>query len=652
MKKYLIIFLLITLTNCKDKTLTNNAFWEVTSPNDAISFQLKMQKNGKLSYQVFLNSKNANTEIIEPSSLGIIREDQSFDTLQFIAARSIKTVDESYTLVTGKQLKNKNNYRELTVNFKNSAGSKLDIVVRTYDDGIAFKYVFPENDKKTFTVTKELTEFNIPNSGSSWIQPYDVASAYAPAYERNYEKALPIGTNAPSKEGWAFPALFETKNAWMMLTEANLKENFYASHLMQNCENGVYTITSANPEEGFGYGNEFGKSTLPWEMPWRVVFIGENVGDIVESNLVSHVSDASQIEDTSWIVPGRASWAWWSGYLNNTNDSSEKLRHFIDFAKTMKWEYSMVDAGWESREGLDIPELAKYAEFQGVKLLLWYNSGGPINRVDAGPRDLMFDPEIRKKEMERISKLGVKGIKIDFFGSDKQDYIKLYHDILVDGAKYKLMINFHGCTLPRGWSRTYPNLIAMESVKGSEGYIYHSDFEEKAPVHNVVLAYTRNVVGPMDYTPTAFSYQQFPHKTTFGHELALSVVFESGIQHFPDTPESYLKQPKEVLQFLSDVPSTWETTKFLSGYPGNEIVIARKNNNKWFVGAINADDSSKEIEIDFSFLRAGTFEAEIINDGENKSEFLVKKLEITKKSKEKLSIKPFGGFVITIINKN
>lgn len=639
----------MVIFSCDDKNLNRgNSHWDIVSPNGMISSSIQMQKSGQITYRVFSDKDGTETEIIETSPMGIIREDQAFDSLQFIAAGAIKTFDQTYTLSTGKQLKNRNHYKELTLNFKNSSGAKLDLIIRAYNDGIAFKYIFPENDKNLYTVIKELSGFNLPEKGQAWIQPYDIATAYAPAYERNYEEEMPIGTAAPSKEGWAFPALFETEKHWVLLTEANLKDNFYGSHLNPKTTGGLYTITPPNEEEAFGYGDSKARSTLPWEMPWRVIIIGDEVGDIVESNLVSHVSDASVIADPSWILPGRASWGWWSGYLDKSNDTPEKLKRFIDFAQIMGWEYSMVDAGWDNREGLDIKELAAYAKNKGVKLLLWYNSGGPTNRVDAGPRDFMFYPEMRKKEMKRISDLGIKGIKIDFFGSDKQDFMKLYHDILKDATEYKLLVNFHGGTIPRGWSRTFPNLISLESVKGSEGYIYHPDFEEKAPVHNTVLPFTRNVIGPMDYTPAAFSVQTVPHRTTYGHELALTVVFESGIQHFPDTPEVYLGFSEEVQGFLRSVPAAWDKTKFIDGYPGDEVVIAREKDQVWFVGGINGEELSKEIEVDFSFLEKGEYQVQLISDGDDNTSFSSSKIQITESSKEVVKILPFGGFVMKI----
>lgn len=642
MRKYCFIVFVIFLS-CGQRA----SQWSISSPDGKISSSIRLNESGQLSYQVFMSDGAIKTEVIEPSPLGIVRADQAFDSLKFISVTDVKAIDQIYHLSAGKKIENRNHYSEFTLDFENRQGAKLDVVFRAYNDGIAFKYVFPEKDEKEYTVVNELTGFNLPE-GLAWMQPYDSATAYAPAYERNYEGEMPIGTAAPFDDGWCFPALFEANDHWVLLTEANLKANFYGSHLNPQADNGLYTVSPPEEDEAFGYGNAKAVSTLPWDMPWRIITVGDELADIVESNLVSHVSDPSKIEDPSWVKPGRASWGWWSGYLDGTSDTPEKLRRFIDFAQTMGWEYSLVDAGWDHRKGLDLEKLAAYAEKRGVGLLLWYNSGGPINKVNAGPRDRMFDPEIRQKEMKRISELGIKGIKVDFFASDKQDFIELYLGILEDAAKYKLLVNFHGCTIPRGWARTYPNMITYESVKGSEGYIYHADFEENAPLHNTILPYTRNVVGSMDYTPVAFSVQQVPHRTSYGHELALSVVFESGILHFPDKPEVYLGLPEEVTGFLKQVPAAWDDTQLVAGYPGDDVVIAREKNSEWYVGGINGEEKIKEIDVDFSFLDEGTYEALIITDGENNTSFSSETRIVSNKSKMKVKVLPIGGFVMKI----
>lgn len=643
-----LIFFVSLVASAANSSLEKTLSWNIASPDSKINCQIQLNESGHLSYQVFSKKRGEKLQIIEASPLGLIRTDQKFDVLRFESVQKVIEVKEKYVLKTGKKLQNINHYKEITLRFQNGEGAKINLVFRAYNDGVAFKYVFPDVNNNSFVVTKELSGFNLPQDGVAWIQPYDKPSDYSPAYEKNYEKGFPVTKNAPTNDGWAFPALIQVKSHWLLLTEANLKSNFYGSHLNQDTTNGLYTLAAPNQGEALGYGSNVATASLPWIMPWRVIYIGSQLSEIVESNLVYHLSDAAAIGDDSWVKPGRSSWAWWSGYIDKSSDTPEKLKRFIDFAQTMNWEYSLVDAGWESRKGLDIAELVEYAKSKNVDLLLWYNSGGPTNNVDAGPRDLMFEPGLRQKEMKRIAELGIKGIKIDFFGSDKQDLIQLYLDILKDAAKQQLLVNFHGCTLPRGWSRTYPNLIAMEAVKGSEGYIYHSDFENEAPAHNTTLPFTRNVVGPMDYTPTAFSVQRYQHKTTAAHELATSVVFESGIQHYPDTPASYLSQPNEVLDFLRKLPAIWDTTKFLGGYPAKDIVMARNNQQDWFVGAINGEDFSKEIEIDFSFLDNGNYNAQVIGDGENNLSFKISNENVTRKSKIKVQMASFGGFVIRI----
>ncbi len=652
MEKYCILVFLLILS-CSIKNTGQNSEWQISSPDKKINARIQLRDSGQMTYQVFSKTDTVKTEIIETSQLGIIREDQGFDSLKIISVSDIRTFDQTYTRRTGKRLKNRNHYDEITLNLENIAGSKLDVVFRAYNDGIAFKYVFPEEDEKEYSVLKEITGFNLPEEGLAWLQPYDTTFVAGPAYERNFMGKMPIGTVAPDEDGWCFPALFEVKKHWLLVTEANLKDNFYGSHLNAEAKDGLYTIRPPEDDELFGYGNAKAVSDLPWDMPWRVIIISDSLGDIVSSNLVSHVSEPSKIEDASWVVPGRASWTWWSSVMDGSRDTPKKLKKFIDFAQTMGWEYSLLDGGWDTVEGLDLEEIIDYADKRGVKLLLWYNSGGPMNTIVEGRQaDLMYYPEMRMEEMRRISELGIKGIKIDFFDSDKQVIIKLYMDILRDALKHKLMVDFHGSTMPRGWSRTYPNLVSMESVKGSEGYIFHADFEDNAPRHNTILPFTRNVVGSMDYTPVAFSKQKYLHRTSYGHELAQSVVFESGIQHFPDKVDVYLRLSEEVLGFLKDVPAAWEETHLVSGYPGNEVVIARKKNDStWFVGGMNGENEEKVLKVDFSFLEEGDYEALIIQDGKNNTSLSTSKKTITNNSIQTVKVLPFGGFVMKFSKK-
>lgn len=644
----------------------------LNSPSGHLQVTLTIDREGKLLYSLIAIEKKNKTELVKWSSLGISRSDQEFTKLTLQKAGKTKTFNERYLLHSGKRKVNSNHYNEKILLFKNVNGTLLELDVRMYDEGLAFRYQFPGKETGKFTVTGESTSFSLPK-GLAWVQPYDTATAYAPAYERNYEGPIPVGSPSPGKEGWCFPALFQVNDHWLLISEANLKENFYAAHLKLLSQEGIYQISAPEAEEAFGRGSATATSSLPWEMPWRVVAVGKTPGEIGASNLIFHLSDAPDDEDFDWVRPGRASWAWWSGYLDRSTDTPEKLKKFIDLAQTMGWEYSLIDAGWNSRKGVDLAEITHYAAKRGVKLLLWYNSGGPINKVNAGPRDFMYFPEMRDKEMKRIADLGISGIKIDFFCSDKQEYIQLYHDILRDAARYKLLVNFHGATMPRGWQRTYPHLISVEAVKGEEAYIYHRDFEIKAPVHNTILPYTRNVTGSMDYTVGAFSTQQVPHITTYSHELALTVVFESAIQHFADTPEMYQSLPAEVRHFLSEVPAAWDETVFLSGYPGQEVVIARRNGNTWYIGGINAENKEKIIEVDLrpiidpvkmlqadqhkvsrrphsenSPITASPAKRLIISDGFNNKDFSSDQKSIVPGAIEKIKVLPYGGFVIKV----
>ena len=308
-------------------------------------------------------------------------------------------------------------------------------------------------------------------------------------------------------------------------------------------------------EETYGVAPQAAAITLPWTSPWRVLIIGSTLATIVESTMVTDLAPPQAFSDVSWVKPGRVSWSWWSD-MTSPRDY-QKVFPFVDLASRLHWEYSLLDAGWQQMaNGGDAAELAEYAKARNVGLIAWYNSGGAHNKAEDGPRDLMVDPETRRAEMKRIAALGFRGIKVDFMLSDKQYVIGLYHDILRDAYANRLFVDFHGSTIPRGWQRTYPNLLSMEAVRGSEQY-GDSVFQRNAATYNTIYPFTRNVIGSMDYTPMIFgdAPDRLPHLTTNPHELALSVVFESGLQHFVSTPAMIDAQPDYVKEFLTAVPT-------------------------------------------------------------------------------------------------
>lgn len=647
MKKIFIKLLFMTATVLLISCAPNKTEWSVLSPSGNVKFNLKQTDTKALVYNVSLIKEKEEKSVIADSPLGLQRADASFtENLKFTGTEPAGVVDETFTLPTGKRKVVSYKANELTLNFENETGNKIQIIARASDDGVAFRYRFPEADGSKFSIENELTGFAVAGEGKTWIQPYDKVTMYSPGYERYFENGIPIGSAAPGTEGWCFPALFETGNAWLLITEAALDSTWFGAHLQPEAPDRLYKIRLPENEEAKNVCTNIPQSTLPWASPWRVILVAENLAGIVESDLVVSLNPASKIQDESWIKPGRASWSWWSDWPSPKN--YESLVKFVDMAAEMGWEYSLVDANWDLMTGGNVEQLTKYAASKNVGILMWYNSGGPHNDVTERPRDIMSDPVKRKEEFQKIASWGVKGVKVDFFQSDKPDIIKLYFDILKDAADNQIMMNFHGCTMPRGWNRTWPNLVSMEAVRGAESYAFDEKYPEMAKWHNSVLPFTRNVVGSMDYTPVTFSDQRYPHLTTFGHELALSVVFESGILHLASDCKSYLTLPEAPKNFLKNVPAAWDETMLLAGYPGQDCVIARKSGDTWYLGGVNGTGEKLSWEIDLSRLGNKDFTAAVTTDGITATEFSSSEINLIPEEKLKVEVLPYGGFVATL----
>ncbi len=472
---------------------------------------------------------------------------------------------------------------------------------------------------------------------------------YAPAYETYYENEIPVGTPSPTGLGWSYPLLFRTGDSqhWALITEAGLGTNYCGTRLSSTAPHGIYRVALPDPKEGNGAGSIYPTSTLPWEMPWRAILLGSSLGEIVESTLVTDLTAPSRVADSSWIKPGRAAWSWWSD--NPSPQDGAKQMKFVDLAAEMGWEYVLVDANWDIMDKGNIHDVIRYAKKKGVGVLLWYNSGGPHNVVTEKPRDTLFFPEVRKFEFDLLRKWGVKGVKVDFFQSDKQDVIGLYHDLMRDSAAAQIMVNFHGCTLPRGWSRTYPNLMSMEAVRGEECYIFDDKFPERAPMQNTITPFGRNVVGPMDYTPVGFSNNRYPHLTTRAHELALAALFESGWIHFADKPEAYLSLPAAPKKFLKEVPTTWDDTRFVAGYPGQYVVLARRHGSTWYVVGVNGRKEARAESLTFgSWMDIARAELTLIQDGADAKSFASQIKRFSAGDKLAVKMLPYGGFVAII----
>jgi hypothetical protein len=382
-------------------------------------------------------------------------------------------------------------------------------------------------------------------------------------------------------------------------------------------------------------------------LPWRAIIVGDTAGQILESDLVLDLAPPSRLQDTTWIKPGRASWSWWSD--SDSPKHAAALNRYVDLAADMGWEYSLVDANWNVMQSGTIEEVLAHAKTRGVGLIFWYNSGGPHNDIPQQPRDRMHTREARRAEFAKLKAWGIRGVKVDFWHSDKQDRIRQYREVLEDAADFQLLVNFHGSTIPRGWSREFPHLVAMEGVLGAEQYKYRDHYPARAARHNTILPFTRNVAGPMDYTPVTFSDAKYPHLTTSAHELALSVAFESGVQHFADSVASYRALPDAPRTFLKQVPAAWDETAVLQGQPGRLVVVARRSRGVWYVGGLNGRDEAQTVTVNLAFLGAGTWTVTLIHDGDSDRTFASNTRRVIASESLDVPMRGRGGFVMGIV---
>jgi hypothetical protein len=617
--------------------------WAVTSPDGRLTATVSRQADGRVTWRV----THAGAAILEDSPLGVRRHDQTFlEGLKPIAANEPTPIADRYETPHGRRRLHAVDARQRVLTFANARDARIEVIVRAQNDGAAVRYRFPETDATPRRVFEEFTAFHVPPGSQGWLMPHQRVHRYGPAYE-DFFSEVPSGTPAPHKMGWSFPALFRTPSGrWLLLTEAAVDDSYAGAHLAPEAPDGVYRIAFPDPEEGLGVGEIHPSSRLPWTLPWRVVIVGDAAARIIESDLVSDLSPPSRVKDTSWVKPGRAAWSWWS--KSESPRHAAALNAFTDLAAEMGWEYALVDANWDQMLSGTIEEVLAHAAKRGVGLFFWYNSGGPHNDVTEAPRDRMHARDVRRAEFARLREWGVRGVKVDFWHSDKQDRIRQYREILADAVEFQLLVNFHGCTIPRGWSREFPHLVAMEAVFGAEQYKFREAFSTRAAWHNTVLPFTRNAIGPMDYTPVTFTDVKYPRTTTNAHELAQSVVFESGVQHFADSVEAYRALPSRARDFLSQVPAAWDETRGISGEPGRSVVIARRSGEVWYVGGLSGLDEPHAARVPLEFLGPGEWALTLIRDGGEPRSFEDETRRVTATAVIDVPVRARGGFVMRL----
>ncbi|WP_308365657.1 MULTISPECIES: glycoside hydrolase family 97 catalytic domain-containing protein [unclassified Microbulbifer] len=620
--------------------LSSNAALALQSPNKQLDVSVSVNADKTLTYSITRNGE----PVLLSSPLGLKLEGADFSReVKLVHTSPVKTVTDRYTLAVGKRRVNQYKANEQVYSVVDAAGHKMDVEFRVSDDGVAFRYVVADPSLPTKRFLGEETSFAFKPTTRAFLQAMTVArTGYGqtnPSYEERYQVDTPVGQPAPMKAGWVFPALFKSGDTWVALTEANMDGSFHASRLATDSPNGVYQIDGPTPLEVFTHGKLLAETTGTLTTPWRVIALG-SLNTVMDSTLGTDLAAPAIPFDTKQVQPGHASWSW--ALLKDGATVFDVQKKFIDYAADMKWDYTLVDAEWDKQIGYEkVAELARYASSKGVGLLVWYNSAGDWNEAMQTPRAKLLTHASRVQEFARLREMGVKGVKIDFFGGDGVSMIQYYVDILKDAADAGLVVNFHGATLPRGLQRTYPNLMTVEAIRGLEFTTFAQTEHDAVPGHVVNATMIRSLFDPMDFTPMVFGdIPNIQRITRNGFELAQSVLFLSGIQHFAEVPEGMATVPQYVRDFLGDLPRSWNDSRFLAGYPDSHVVIARKAGEHWYVAGVNAEDSERTLDLDLSFIgkRKGT----MITDGAGQREFTQTELRA---GKARVTVKPRGGFV-------
>ena len=602
---------------------------QVFSPNGKVEWREKAD-----GYAVVYHDGNSECEVLDITDVGMLMKDGGGKDLKLKTKTPVKAVKDSYTMIGGKRRECSNEANETTYLYIDNIGRQQSLTVRAYNDGVAFHYAL--DGLQHTRPTEELTTYRIPEGTKRWMQKWT----------EPYEEFFPLATTGEKENRrWGYPALIQPSDKlFALISEAGIERWNSGSSLYNDRNREQYRVVMDVNQQN---------TTGRWTSPWRVIIVGK-LEDVVASTLVTDVSEPCRIEDTSWIKPGSVSWIYWA-YNHGSNDC-QIIRQYVDMAVDMHWPYVLIDAEWdEMKNGGSIEDAIRYAHDRGIKPLLWYNSSTAWLKAwgAPGPHERLNAPELREREFAWLEKMGVAGVKIDFFAGDKQETMEYCIDLLECAARHHLLVNFHGATIPRGWQRTYPNLMSVEAVYGAEWYNNNATLTPKAAAHNATLPFTRNVIGPMDYTPCSFSDSQHPHITTHAHELALSVLFESPLLHWADKPESYLAQPRDVKDFMSALPTTWDETRLLGGYPGEWVVMARRSGSTWYVTGINGKDTAQTLSFDTSILPKGRYTLFTDKPGykgelpaNNPEPWSIKKGK--GKAPSKMTCQPRGGFVYVV----
>lgn len=616
-------------------------------------------KNGKPYYRAgyFMQEKKVRKEVVmlEDSPLGLETNIGDFSRgMQWVKEVSSSASGE-YVLSRSKKDTVRYAASRLALTLRNAEGKTIELEFHVAEHDIAYRYRIPmQGETACLVVNKEATGFNFPEQTTTFICPQsDVQLGWKrtkPSYEEEYKADAPMNIRSQYGCGYTFPCLFhEGENGWVLVSETGVTGKYCASHLSDATADGTYTIAFPMQGENNGFGSTGAQMALPGETPWRTITLGRTLKPIVETTIQFDVVDELYSPSMAYR-PGRASWSWivWQDESMCYDDQIA----FIDLAADMGWEYILMDALWDTQVGRDrMEELFRYAHSKGVDIFLWYNSNGGWNDAPQGMKHCMDNPIARKKEMQWLKAQGIKGLKVDFFGGDKQETMRLYEAILSDANDYGLQIIFHGCTLPRGWERMYPNYCASEAVLASENIVFQQHFCDEEAFNACLHPFIRNTVGSMDFGGTFLNKRLNRtndggkiRRTTDIFELATAVVFQSSVQNFALTPNNLKEQPQFEIDFMKAVPTAWNEVRFLDGYPGRYVVLARRSGQDWYVAALNAEKETRTVTVEMPELAGKVLT--YYHDGKDGGTPSMEEVKADKKGRVKITVHPNGGAIL------
>lgn len=638
------VCLIASMAMCASMALA----FDIPGPDGKLNVNVDLDKSGCPFYTVTLDGRT----MLRESPLGFSSNIGTYDRARIMTPGDIVTVENRYTLDRIKKSEIDCHANEAHVDFETEDGRRWSVHFHVSDNDVAFRYYIPvHKETRSIYIDSEATGFRFPAGTTTFLTPQSDAmigwKRTKPSYEEEYTVDAPMDVPSQYGHGYTFPCLFKVgDDGWVLVSETDVDSRYCASHLSDYQLDGLYTIAFPMPEENNGNGNAGAAMALPGYTPWRTITVGRDLAPIVGTTIPWDVVEP-RYESANDYKYGRGTWSWIVWQDNSINMDDQKK--YVDLARDMGYEYILVDNWWDKQIGRDrLPELIEYARSKGVDVFMWYSSSGYWNDIEQGPVNCMDNPIRRKAEMRWLHDLGVKGIKVDFFGGDKQETMRLYEAILSDADDNGLMVIFHGCTIPRGWERMYPNYVGSEAVLASENIYFSQHFCDQEAFNATLHPFIRNTIGCMEFGG-CFMNKFMSRGNDKGNrrvtgdvfELATTVLFQNPIQNFALTPNNLQDAPALCMDFLRGVPTTWDETRFVEGYPGRYVVLARRHGDRWYVAGVNATDKPVSVALN-DIAKGDSYVLYCDDDG-----LRPVRSELTAGKKTPVvTIQPRGGFVV------